>query len=126
MKNLFVFFLLVFSSIASAQQVVCNGRVVKKVAVKGIMREVPYADVRVLLINTSYTGVQYNRNICTRTYPREYVKTFTTDSKGNYNFSYPYRANTRYYVIICAGTDPVRITIPSSSNRNITVPTQRF
>ena len=123
--------LFLISSVAAQQShhVVCSGQVMKRVTIQGSIYETPYSDLRVLLINTSAGGIRYDRNICSEDFQRDHggsIKTFTTDSKGNYNFSYPYRVNERYSLIICSGSNVVQVTIPISENRNIRVPTQYF
>ena len=119
-------------SFASAQRsdpVYINGSVLKKVIVKGSNYEIPYSDLRVILINTTQRGARYDAKVCNSDFQktsRDYVRTYSTDSKGSYNFSCPFKANSAYFLVICTGTNAVQITVPVSTNRYITVPTQRF
>src|SRR5689334_13194221 len=84
---------------AQNNQVVCSGQVMRNVNIKGITTRIPYPDVRVLLVNTAQGAIKCDNSICNAAVEQKYsgfVRSFTTDSKGNYYFSYPYNAANKY------------------------------
>ena len=114
---------------AQSNQVVCSGQVMRNVNVTGTITQIPYADVRVLLVNTAQGAIKFDNSICSAAVEQKFsgfVRSFTTDSKGNYYFSYPYNPANRYCIVICNGSKIMQISIPASAKGNIIIPTQSF
>ena len=67
---------------------------------KVIRNSLPASRTKVFLVEATYTGMSLDKTICNqKKYPPQ-VKTFSTDSKGEYNFK-GVKKSIKYKLVIC-------------------------
>jgi hypothetical protein len=89
----------------------------------------PVQNIKILLVEASYTGIKFDKTICdSKKYPSQ-VKVFSTDTKGEYNFK-GVKRGIKYKLIICDSYKSkvyfIELKTPSSGNNILRVPEQKI
>ena len=95
-----VFLLLVVQLSQAQSSQLIYGRVNRYNGPTNARYTIPASNIKILLMESSYTGIRVDKTICNKAEYSSQVKVFMTDSKGEYNFK-GLRRGTKYRLIIC-------------------------